>query len=92
MAAVTSDFMEAPDSVTDSVCGLAGNMMSYAPADVFSGDFKIDELDTQLVQQAFKHLLPTNVNMALATKDFKEKEANKRIQCYSGKNTESPNS
>lgn len=83
MSLVTFQYQEAPDSVMDLVTSLAGNMMSYAPADVLSGDTVIDEMDPKLVLQFFSKLSPDNVNLALASKEFNEKEANRLNPYYS---------
>merc|ERR1719498_2133791 len=90
MSAVTFDYQEAPDSVMDLVTSLAGNMMSYAPADVLAGDTVIDEVDTKMVMQFFQQLSPDNCNLALATKDFDEKTANKNNQYYNVHYAEKP--
>jgi insulysin len=83
MSLVTFDYQEAPDSVMDLVSALANNMMLYDPADVLAGDTTIDVMEPALVAQLMSKLSPTNVNLALATKDFDEVGANKRNQYYS---------
>jgi len=90
MSLVTFKYQEAPDSVQDLVSALAGNMMSYAPADVLSGDTTIDQLDSKLVQQLLKQLSPENVNMALATKGFNDKDANQANPYYKVKFAQNP--
>lgn len=83
MSLATFQYQEAPDSVMDLVSSLAGNMMSYAPSDVLSGDTVIDQVDSKLAQQLFAKLSPENVNLALATKEFNEQASNRRNQYYS---------
>jgi len=82
MSEVSFQMQEAPDSVMDLVTGLAGNMMSYAPADVIAGDTVIDEIDSQQVLQFMAKFSPENVNIALASKEFDEKAANKLNPYY----------
>lgn len=89
MSLVTFDYQEAPDSVMDLVSALAGNMMSYAPSDVLSGDTTIDHIDTGLVRQLMNQLTPENVNLAIASKDFNEKDSNRYEQYYKAKYAES---
>jgi len=83
MSQVTFEYQEAPDSVMDLVTALAGNMMSYAPSDVLSGDTVIDTMDSQLARQLLGMLSPDNVNLALASKGFEEKGSN-RLNPYYG--------
>jgi len=90
MSSVTFEYQEAPDSVMDLVSSLVGNMMSYAPSDVLSGDTVIDQMDSKLVQQLLAKLTPQNVNLALATKDFNEKTANRDNKYYSVHYAEKP--
>lgn len=82
MSLVTFDYQEAPDSVMDLVSALANNMMLYEPADVLAGDTTIDIMEPELVKQLMGKLSPSNVNLALATKDFEEVHANKRNKYY----------
>jgi insulysin len=90
MSRVTFDYQEAPDSVEDFVSNVAGNMMLFAPSDVLSGDTTIDEMDVDLVQQLLSKLTPDNVNLALASKDFEEKDSNQRNQYYNVKYAQNP--
>jgi len=82
MSLVTFDYMEAPDSVMDTVSGLASSMRNYAPADVLSGDNTIDFLDMDLISHLVQGLTPDNVNLALSTHDFNSTRANHYNQYY----------
>jgi len=82
MMAVTFDYMEQPDSVMDAVSGLAADSMSYDAADVLTGGTNIDQMDAVLVEDLTMQLSPDNVNLAMATKDFDEKRANRFNKYY----------
>eukprot|EP00929_Paragymnodinium_shiwhaense_P117964 TRINITY_DN8946_c0_g1_i1.p1 TRINITY_DN8946_c0_g1~~TRINITY_DN8946_c0_g1_i1.p1 ORF type:complete len:1078 (+),score=345.56 TRINITY_DN8946_c0_g1_i1:78-3311(+) len=82
MAKVTFEYQEAPDSVMDSVSGLAASMLSYRAEDVLAGDFLIDQLDVPLVEQLLQHMVPSNVNIAVASQNFDTKHANKYNKWY----------
>jgi len=82
MSLVTFDYMEAPDSVMDTVSGLASSMRHYAPADVLSGDTAIDVLDVDLVSRLVQGMNPDNVNLALSTHDFNSSRANHYNKYY----------
>lgn len=90
MSLVTFDYQEAPDRVEDLVSALAGNMHTFQPSDVLSGDTTIDQLNVELVQQFLAKLTPENVNLAVASKNFDEKDANKQNQYYRVKYAENP--
>merc|ERR550514_600516 len=76
MSTVTFAYQEAPDSVMDTVSSLAAAVSLYDPEDILAGATVIDKPDAALVDRLTKLFSPDNVNLALATHTFDEKQAN----------------
>jgi len=89
MSFVTFDYQEAPDSVQDFVSTAAGNLLAFEPSDVLAGDTTIDTIDSPLLQRLLAKMSPENVNLALASKQFNEKDSNRQNQYYRVKYQES---
>lgn len=88
MSMVSFEQQEFPDSIEDFVSAVASDMMSFAPADVLCGDTTIDEMNAKLVKELLGKFTPENVNLALASKDFDEKDSNKLNPYYKAKYAE----